>query len=161
LRDFNHFTKSSLEPAWVMGFIEGDGSFNISLKKYQTKSKPEINMIPKLEFSLNQSEKSNEHGLLSFINQSVFEGKCSINKKGFSYGGKDRLSSSSVRVLIDTIFPFFEKRKIVTHKITVNFKKVRRVALWIDKKEHLTVKGFEKIKKYVRSLVLCCFFILR
>jgi hypothetical protein len=106
---------------------------------------------------LNQSEASNEHELLSFINQSFFKGECSINTKGSSYGGKDRLSCSSVQVLINTVFPFFEKRKIVTQKITVNFKKVRRVALWIDKKEHLSVEGFKKVDKYIRSLVLSWF----
>jgi hypothetical protein len=33
LRDTDHFTKSPLEAAWLIGFFEGDGSFNISRKK--------------------------------------------------------------------------------------------------------------------------------
>ena len=106
---------------------------------------------------MNQSSKSNEHELLSFINQSIFKNLCSVNTKGAPYGGKDRISSSSVPVLLETVFPFFENHKMVTLKITVNFKKIRRVALWIEKKEHLTLEGFEKIKKYVRGFVLCCF----
>jgi hypothetical protein len=48
-----------------MGFIEGDGSFNVSRRKASTKSKPSIFFKPVPEFSLSQSSSSNEHVLLS------------------------------------------------------------------------------------------------
>ena len=65
IRGRNHCINNPLEALWVVGFVDGDGSFNVSRRKASTKSKPSIFFKPVPEFSLSQSSSSNEHVLLS------------------------------------------------------------------------------------------------
>lgn len=65
IRGLNHCINNPLEALWVVGFVDGDGSFNVSRRKASTKSKPSIFFKPVPEFSLSQSSSSNEHVLLS------------------------------------------------------------------------------------------------
>ena len=53
--------------------------------------------------------------------------------------------------LLEKVIPFFEKHQLKTRK-RIDFAKFRRVVLLMEKKEHLTLEGLEKIRQIKQTM---------
>lgn len=128
-----------LEAQWIVGFVDGEGCFHISINKNDTMTLG-FQVLP--EFTVVQHEQDVKvlHALKAFF-------KCGVVR----VNRKDKTSTRmayrvrSVRHLLDIISPFFLEHQLKTQK-HVEFRKFRTVLLMMDKGKHLTREGFEEIQ---------------
>lgn len=124
---------------WVAGFTDADGSFVINLANSQTHNS---NISVRLEFKIKQKNVE----LLELIKQ-TFGGHIYYLKSEelFYYNS---ISFESAKLVIN----YFDNFQLISSK-WVNYLKWRNTYRIIQRKEHLTIKGFNKIKnKYKRIL---------
>lgn len=120
--------------AWyIVGFVDGEGSFNISLRKKQ-----DYKLIwqPVLSFNVSQKERL----LLDYM-KNIFS--CGIVKRR-----KDGLHSYDVtnpKALSMRIIPFFKKYSFFSKNKSKNFLLFIQATELMVQKAHLTQKGLEKI----------------
>nr|YP_009715266.1 hypothetical protein [Russula subnigricans]QGK88072.1 hypothetical protein [Russula subnigricans] len=117
---------------WLAGFTEVDGSFVITLANNQT-HKSKINV--QLEFKIKQKNVE----LLELIKQ-IFGGHIYYLKSEelFYYNS---ISFKSAKLVIN----YFDNFQLISSK-WVNYLKWRKTYRIIQRKEHLTIKGLNKIK---------------
>ena len=128
-----------LEAQWIVGFVDGEGCFHISINKNDTMTLG-YQVLP--EFTVVQHEKDVKvlHALKAYFGCGVVR----VNRK-------DKTSTRmayrvrSVRHRLDIISPFFLEHQLKTQK-HVEFRKFRKVLLMMDKGKHLTREGFEEIQ---------------
>jgi len=130
-----------LDPWWIVGFVDGEGCFSISIFKNVT-TKSGVQVFP--EFVVTQGAKS-----LSVLEelQSFFKcGKIYENRRTDNH--RESLYRYCVRSLNDIqnkIIPFFSKYPLRTAK-NHDFVIFCEVVGLIDKKIHLTSEGIEKVR---------------
>lgn len=139
------------DPFWVAGFTSGDGSFHFNIKK----SKTNLNYRVSLRFSINLNIRDAEvlKGLVTYFNTlnisctPSLEVKAMLNQKN-QYVSKSKntvsLAITKISELIEIIIPFFEKYQIQGLK-NLDFSDFKKVAMMIGAKEHLTIKGLNRI----------------
>ena len=123
-----------LNAQWIVGFVDGEGCFHIGINKNQT-MRLGVQVLP--EFTVVQHEVDVQvlHALKAYFG-------CGVGRKNhgtrlcYRVRGQDNLRQK--------ILPFFEKHQLKTRK-RVDFAKFRKVVLLIEKGEHLTPEGLEKI----------------
>jgi hypothetical protein len=122
---------SSLNPYWVSGFIDGDGSFTASLEPNTSY----VNL--RLIIGLNKRE--------SFLMQKIFE----------FFGNKGRINFSSdkqvvyytignIKDLSEKIIPHFDKYKLIGYK-NIHYLIWRDIFNKVKSKAHLTQEGINQI----------------
>ena len=134
----------NLDAQWVVGFVDGEGCFHIGISKNESLTVG-YQVLP--EFVVTQHKRSIQvlHGLKNYFKSGVVRNNGS--GKGIScYRVRDH------KALLETIIPFFEKHKLKTTK-RFDFIKFRRILHLMEKKEHLTPVGLEKIRQ-IRDRVL-------
>ena len=121
---------------WVVGFIDGEGCFSVSLHKNPT-TKLGWQIMP--EFVATQSEKS----LKSLEKlQSFFDcGLIFVNRRQENLY---RFCVRSHKDLLNKIVPFFKENMLQTAK-SQDFETFAKVIDLMSKKEHLSSKGIKKI----------------
>jgi succinate dehydrogenase flavin-adding protein (antitoxin of CptAB toxin-antitoxin module) len=125
-----------LDAQWVTGFVDGEGCFHIGISRH-----PEMTIgfqvLP--EFTVVQHERDVKvlNGIKSFFG-------CGVVRKN----NGDRLAYRvrDGRHLREIIVPFFQKHPLKSCKST-DFEKFSKVLLMMDKGEHLSLDGLEKIRK--------------
>jgi len=125
---------------YFSGFVDGEGSFNVSLRK---KSDYKVGWQPVLSFNVSQREKT----ILSLMKRHL---KCGIIKQR-----KDGLHSYDVtnpKMIMEVIIPFFEKYKFLSKNKKTNFSIFKRIAKLMIEKKHLKPEGFKKLLKLRESL---------
>lgn len=134
-----NFTQLTLNPNFITGFTDGEGSFIISVIKRN--SGRYIEAI----FQITLHQKDTE--LLLQIQQ-FFGGVGSVRKSGKeSY----TLTVSSRKQLLDTIIPHFDKYPLLSQKLCDYFI-WKDIVLMTERKEHLTLVGMQKIINLKASL---------
>lgn len=123
-----------LNAQWIVGFVDGEGCFHIGINKNQT-MRLGIQVLP--EFTVVQHEVDVQvlHALKAYFGCGVVR-KNHGTRLCYRVRGQDNLRQK--------ILPFFEKHQLKTRK-RVDFAKFRKVVLLIEKGEHLTPEGLEKI----------------
>ena len=126
-----------LTPDWICGFVEGEGSFVISITKIKSSQSEQVRLF----FKVTQHVK-NVQLLYAF-------------KKYFELGivkpqRKDpeqcwEFVVSRFEHLRTKIIPFFEKHTMHSTK-KFDFYRFRKVAIMKQRKDHLTPEGLKKIK---------------
>lgn len=120
--------------AWYLsGFVDGEGSFNISLRK---KKDYRIGWQPVLSFNVSQRERT----LLDWM-KAYF--RCGIVKRR-----KDGLHSYDVtnpKDLLNRIIPFFEKYYFLSQRKKENFMLFKKAVDLMVNKRHLKLKGFKEL----------------
>ena len=128
-----------LEAQWIVGFVDGEGCFHISINKNDTMTLG-FQVLP--EFTVVQHEQDVKvlHALKAFF-------KCGVVRVNRKDNTSIRMAYRvrSVRHLLDIISPFFLEHQLKTQK-HVEFRKFRKVLLMMDKGKHLTREGFEEIQ---------------
>ena len=131
----------NLNAQWIVGFTDGEGCFHVGINKNESMSLG-VQVLP--EFTVVQHEVDEQvlYALKDYFGCGVVR-KNHGNRLSYRVRGQENLQKQ--------ILPFFEKHKLKTRK-RVDFEKFRKVILLIEKKEHLTPDGLEKIRKIKTSM---------
>ena len=123
-----------LNAQWVVGFVDGEGCFHIGINS-NPEMKLGVQVLP--EFTVVQHEIDEQvlHGLKAYFD-------CGVVRK--NHGTRLSYRVRGQANLLQKILPFFEKHQLKTRK-RVDFAKFRKVILMMEKGEHLSPEGLEKI----------------
>ena|SRR3569832_735288 len=124
-----------LESQWVVGFVDGEGCFHVSINSHKEMSAG-YQVLP--EFTVVQHQKDVQvlHALKAYFG-------CGVIRK--NHGDRMAYRVRALQHLDQIIVPFFEKHPLITKK-RVDFIKFRRIILMIRSGEHLTKEGLEEIR---------------
>lgn len=135
-RNINSLSKNQikLEPDWVTGFCDAEGSFTVTISK-NSKMSAGWQVFPCFKISLHRKDRV----LLEMI-QAYFKGI-----GGITSHGKDTIqfrvySTVDLSIIID----HFDKYPLVTKKL-VDYELFKQIYELIKSKEHLTIEGIKKI----------------
>jgi hypothetical protein len=123
-----------LDPNWVCGFVDGEGTFYIGINKH-----PEMTagyqVLP--EFRVVQHERDIQllHALKSFFG-------CGVVRR--NHGDRFELRIRKLETLRDVIVPFFQKHKLHTKK-SLDFIRFAKVIRLMGLGQHLIQDGIVKI----------------
>ena len=123
-----------LNPYWVAGFIDAEGSFMVSILKNL-----ELKTGWRVKATLSISLHENDRMVLELIQK--FFGVGDITKQG-----KDSVQFrvTSLPDLINVIIPYFDKFSLITQK-RGDFELFKMVIEMMSRKEHLTAEGLQAI----------------
>ena len=118
---------------YISGFVDGEGSFNVSLRK---KADYRVGWQPVLSFNVSQREKT----ILALMKRHF---KCGIIKRR-----RDGLYSYDVtnpRAIIEIIIPFFKQYRFFSQSKKRNFSIFCQIAKLMAEKRHLSKDGFKEL----------------
>jgi hypothetical protein len=124
-----------LDAQWITGFVDGEGCFHIGISRH-----PEMSLgfqvLP--EFTVVQHKRDVQilHALKAYFECGVVRSNHD-DRMAFRVRGQDNL--------LKRVVPFFVKHPLKSKK-RVDFEKFRRVLLMMEKGDHLTEEGLEKIR---------------
>ena len=118
---------------YFSGFTDGEGSFNISVKKV-----PDHTMGWKLEASFNVSQR--DRTILALMKRYFGCGTLRERKDGVVY-----YEVTNIRSLYERILPFFAKFRLLSASKKRNFSIFREIVLKMIAGEHHTIHGFKDI----------------
>lgn len=126
---------SHLEAQWIVGFVDGEGCFYIGINKHSDMTCG-FQVLP--EFTVVQHERDIQilYALKKFFG-------CGVVRS--NHGNRMAYRVRDINHLGKIIIPFFEKHSLKTKK-NLDYMKFRKVVMLIDRKEHLTKQGIEKIQ---------------
>ena len=128
-------TNSRLEAQWVVGFVDGEGCFYVGINAHP-EMKAGYQVLP--EFTVVQHKQDVQ--LLYALKQ--FFG-CGVVRQ--NHGDRMTYRVRGLDHLKERIIPFFEKHSLKTKK-HLDFLKFRRILIMMQRNEHLTHDGIEKIR---------------
>ena len=134
-------SSSHLDAQWIVGFVDGEGCFYVGINKHSDMTCG-YQVLP--EFTVVQHERDIQilYALKKFFG-------CGIVRS--NHGDRMAYRVRDVDHLWKIIIPFFERHSLKTKK-KLDFLKFRKIITLIDRKEHLTVQGIEKIKEIASSM---------
>ncbi len=130
-----------LEAQWVVGFVDGEGCFYVGIHPH-----PEMGagyqVLP--EFTVVQHERDVQvlYALKAFFG-------CGVVRRNRENRMAYRVRN--ITHLRERIIPFFEKHPLKTKK-RLDFLKFRRILLMMERNEHLTPEGIEKIQAIASTM---------
>nr|YP_009105827.1 putative LAGLIDADG homing endonuclease [Koliella corcontica]YP_009105844.1 putative LAGLIDADG homing endonuclease [Koliella corcontica]AIT94538.1 putative LAGLIDADG homing endonuclease [Koliella corcontica]AIT94544.1 putative LAGLIDADG homing endonuclease [Koliella corcontica] len=125
-----------LNAEWIVGFVDGEGCFHIDINKNNL-MKLGYQALP--EFTVVQHESD-----VQILNALKAFWKCGVVRK--NHGNRMCYRVRNLNHLQTIIIPFFEKHKLKTKK-RISFERFRSAVLLMEKKEHLTLEGLDKLRK--------------
>ena len=132
---------NKIDPNWIAGFVDGEGTFYVGINKNKT-MKTGYQVLP--EFRIVQHKKDVQ--LLHKIKKFFSCGVVRVN-----HGDRMEVRIRDFKCLKEKIIPFFEKYKLNTQK-KFDFLKFRKIILLIDRGEHLSEKGINKIYQIAEKM---------
>jgi LAGLIDADG DNA endonuclease family protein len=139
-----------LPPNYVAGFIDGEGSFSVSVNR-QVTTRSGIEVRPEFEMEL----RADDRDILERILVTIGCGKvydCSYERYGWYPHSKYKISST--RELAETFIPFLDRHPLQAKKAQ-QYVFFREIVLAVRQKEHLTDVGFNRIlalRERIRSM---------
>jgi hypothetical protein len=127
---------TKLTAEWIVGFVDGEGCFHIAINK-NPEMKLGVQVQPEFTVVQHESDIQILHALKSYW-------KCGVVR--VNHGDRMCYRVRGQKNLKEIIVPFFEKHKLKTKK-RIAFERFRDALLLIEKGEHLTSQGIEKIAK--------------
>jgi hypothetical protein len=125
----------TLDAQWITGFVDGEGCFHIGISRH-----PEMTLgfqvLP--EFTVVQHKRDVQllHALKAHFGCGVVRANHG-DRMAFRVRGQENL--------LTRIVPFFVKHPLKSKK-RVDFERFRRVLLMMERGDHLTDEGLEKIR---------------
>jgi hypothetical protein len=131
----------NLNAQWIVGFVDGEGCFHVGINQNES-MKLGVQVLP--EFTVVQHEVDAQvlYALKDYFG-------CGVVRQ--NHGTRLSYRVRGQENLRDRIIPFFEKHQFKTRK-RVDFAKFRKVILLMEKGEHLTADGLEKIRQIKISM---------
>ena len=118
---------------YLAGFTDGEGSFNVSFRPRSDYRQPW-----KISLCFNISQK--EHAILSVFLQALCCGTMRSRPDGVWY-----LEVNNFEAILSNVIPFFERFSFLSVKKKRDFAKFCEIAGMMERGEHLTQQGVEKI----------------
>ena len=118
---------------FIAGFIEGDGSFNVSLRK---KSDYKVNWQIVLSFNVSQKDPS----VLFIIKKELGCGIIKTRKDGLH-----SLDITNSKYLVEKVIPYFIKYPLLSKSKINNFSIFCEISKLVESGEHRNIKGLKKI----------------
>ena len=125
-----------LNSQWIVGFVDGEGCFHIGISK---NNQLKLGFQVLVEFTITQHKRDIK--ILESVRAFFKCGVVRVNHGDVMCYRVRRLSD-----LINIIIPFFEKHSLKTTK-NINFMKFKRAIRLVSLDAHLTLEGFNQIKK--------------
>jgi hypothetical protein len=130
-----------LDAQWITGFVDGEGCFHVAVNKHPD-MKCGYQVLP--EFTVVQHERDVQ--LLQALKAHFGCGVVRVN-----HGDRKAWRVRGLEHLLERIVPFFVEHPLKSKK-RVDFEKFRRVLLMMEKGEHLTKPGIEKIRSLAKQM---------
>lgn len=131
MRDYK--TTNQNHGHYIAGFVDGEGIFNVSLKK-----RKDYKGQWKITASFNVSQK--DRVILSFIKKVIGCGTLRTRHDGIVY-----YEVTNIHSLYENILPFFKRFRFLSANKKRNFALFSKIVEKMHKKEHLTGEGFKEI----------------
>ena len=130
-----------LDAQWITGFVDGEGCFHVGISRHPETSLG-YQVLP--EFTVVQHERDAKilHALKAYFG-------CGVVRS--NHGDRMAYRVRSQDHLRERIVPFFIKHPLRTGK-RVDFIRFRRVLLMMERKDHLTHAGLEKIRRIAKEM---------
>ena len=129
-----------LPPEYVVGFVDGEGSFSVSSNTHST-LKRKVEIRPEFEIEL----RADDAHVLFRIQRTLECGKIYfLDYKRYGWKPHVKLRVSRTKELMEKIVPFFLQYPLQSKK-KKSFEIFRRVVNIMAKKEHLSDVGYKKI----------------
>lgn len=131
-----------LAGAYVAGFIDGEGSFSVSIGKHKTLARG-LEVRPEFEIEV----RADDREILERILITIGCGKiydCSYERYGWYPHAKYKVTST--RDMEEILFPFLDSHPLQAKKAK-SYVFFKDIVLAYRRKEHLTDAGFKKILK--------------
>lgn len=132
-----------LKPWQVTGLTDGEGGFNCTILNTE---KGLTGKTIKLEFKITQ--KTHSEGILYETKEFFNCGSVVIDNRNTD---TKKYHITALPSILEKIIPHFEAYPCLTSK-NLNFLDWKQIALIMSKKEHLTIKGMEKIIKLASKM---------
>lgn len=132
--------REKLHPQYVAGFIDGEGSFSITIGKHAT-LKRKILILPEFEIEV----RADDRLILERIMVTIGAGNiydCSYKRYGWFPHVKYKITST--KVMRDVLFPFLDACTLQAKK-GQSYKIFKQIVLMICEKKHLQDEGFNTI----------------
>jgi hypothetical protein len=141
-----HNTPVSFEninlPSYISGYIDGEGSFCVSISK---SARHKFGWEVRPSFSVSQNVDRSE--VLEYIKHYF---KCGSIRSNVS-DNTLKYEVRSIKDLMNTIIPHFEKYKILSGK-SRDFDKFKKVCELVVSKKHLEKEGFNEIISIISTM---------
>ncbi len=136
ISSLNYEVNLSLNPQWLVGFTDGDGSFFVTLKSNKSyRNGFQVQAV----FDIAQI--SSERALLNTIGSTFFNDLHKIAPSG----SVDHLRITNFLALCEFVIPFYSSNLLLTRK-GLDFIIWCEVISIIQSKEHTSTQGIERIK---------------
>ena len=124
-----------LSTEWITGFVDGEGCFHVGINQRSDMTSG-VQVLP--EFTVVQHERDVKvlHALKRHFG-------CGVVRQ--NHGDRMAYRVRSIEHLRERILPFFEQHALKTSK-RQNFMKFRRIVMLMERGEHLTPEGAERIR---------------
>ena len=124
-----------LEAQWIVGFVDGEGCFHVSINK-DDEMTAGYQVLPEFIVIRHKRDIQVLHALKAFFS-------CGVIRK--NHDSKMVYRIKRLEHLMEHIVPFFEKHLLKTGKL-VNFLKFRKILLKMKSGIHLTPEGIDEIR---------------
>ena len=132
--------REKLNPHYVVGFIDGEGSFSISIGKHKT-LKRGYEVRPEFEVELRKDDQE----ILERILITVGAGRIyDLSYERYGWYPHAKYKITSIWDMKDYLFPFLDAYPPQAKK-GKSYRLFREIVLMLCKKKHLSDEGFEKI----------------
>jgi hypothetical protein len=131
----------SLDPQYVVGFIDGEGSFSVSINRHQT-LRSGIEVKAEFEIELRADDREILERIVMTIGCGIIY-DCSYERYGWYPHSK--LKVTRMRDLAERLIPFLDRYPLQAKK-RESYKRFREIVLLIREKKHLTDEGRERIQ---------------
>ena len=132
--------QNKLNPYYITGFIDGEGSFCVSFGFHKTLSR-RVEIRPEFEIEL----RADDSKVLNRIRQAIGCGKVyKLNYERYGWYPHIKLKISNNKDLTKYLIPFLDKYPLQARKAQ-SYKLFKEVVQMVARKEHLTDAGFKRI----------------
>ena len=130
-----------IDPRWIVGFTDGEGTFYIGINKHKD-MKVGFQVLP--EFRIVQHKKDIQllYAIKKFFN-------CGVVR--VNHEDRYEVRIRDLDCILQKVIPLFEKYKLLTKK-KHDFIRFRKIVLMMKNGEHLTHEGIEKIFKIAEKM---------
>ncbi|HEY4517269.1 MAG TPA: LAGLIDADG family homing endonuclease [Candidatus Paceibacterota bacterium] len=132
--------RKKLDPSYVAGFIDGEGSFSVSIGKHKT-LKRGLEVRPEFEIEL----RADDREILERILITIGCGKIyDLSYERYGWYPHVKYKIGSMRNMKEFLFPFLDRHPLQAKKAGV-YRLFREIVLMVSRKEHLSDDGFKRI----------------
>ena len=130
-----------LDTQWIVGFVDGEGCFHVGISAHRD-MRAGVQVLP--EFTVVQHKRDVKvlHAFKAYFG-------CGVVR--VNHGDRMAYRVRGIEHLLETIVPFFMEHPLKTSK-HVDFLKFRDVLLEMQRGQHLTVEGLQRIRAIVGQM---------